>query len=411
MTSPAALIKKLLQPKMLLLGAVLIGVLYIGGFLTLFPGLFTGNDRDMTLPDGKVVKVLDNGLNVIVGANTITATSQAAATQSNIVHVRLVPSLDGTEKVGIRGEAKINGGTNNFPANAALFIIIEDTNGNNAVELLRAGRHDGTKVSSLFGGDVPGGVKDGFTLTDANSQASVGNVEYTIPAAYRTSQYRLIVEMHVAGKFHQAQIIYRFDGVDITKTGGLILAPANAPGAPSLSSLISAIRDWIKRMLDAVPFLSVVGTQSTSLGSTQTYQAALTAPHALDSAFADGTYAVRYCNTALVKTDGTILAETGFETCTDSYAKSFTAKLPSQAGQYAVIAVMAESKGTYSTTTTYGTETSAWAFAPYEVIAKDALDITTKAPIPGAADIPLKPSGNFLTNLLRALFGWLPFFK
>lgn len=190
------------------------------------------------------------------------------------------------------------------------------------------------------------------------------------------------------------------------KSNALILAPTETPAKPSLSTLISGIREWLKRLLDAVPFLTIVGSQSPMLGTTQTYTVSLSSPAPIDEQYADGTYAVRYCNTALMKDDGTIIAEKGFQTCQNTYADTFTVTIPRTAGKYAVVAVMAESKGTFIVDTAYAGG-GTWQFSEYEIIAKDALDITTKAPIPGASSIPLAPSKNLFAKLFDFLFGWL----
>lgn len=214
-------------------------------------------------------------------------------------------------------------------------------------------------------------------------------------------------------------LVFEFSGdtiggvtnTELTIVGAFKTSTANfapiAPAAPSLASFAAVLKGWLQKLLDVIPFLTITGSASPVLGTSQTYTASITPPLAQDVDYADGTYAVRYCNVALMRSDGTIITEKGFEACTNAaypqsaYSTSFNTQIPTQTGKYAVVAVMVESRGTFDATT------QAWTFAPYEIIAQEALNIETKAPLPGST-LPLKPaSSNIFARIWQSLFGWL----
>lgn len=163
------------------------------------------------------------------------------------------------------------------------------------------------------------------------------------------------------------------------------------PSIPSFNSLLLKLEEWFKNIIDGIPFLTVTGAGSPAPGSTQTYSVSLQAPTPLDSDYSDGTYAVRYCNVALVRSDQTVIKEKGFVACTDTFTDSFSVQIPSVPGKYAVMALMVESKGTFDF------NTNTWAFTSYEPVAKEAFNVETKGVIDPTPPTP--------PNFISAFFG------
>ena len=191
--------------------------------------------------------------------------------------------------------------------------------------------------------------------------------------------------------------------------GGLILAPSVSDfGVPlGLSQLVSKVQSWFDSLFRFFA-LSITGPTSLTLPDSSSistmadapivYDVTLTSPVLVDDAFEDGSYSVRYCSVGMVNDDGVVYDADAPVRCFNSWTATFSTIVPKAFDDYVVVAIMTESKGVYDT---IGKK---WSFGAEEVIVRDALNVKTKAPIPGASSLPQAQS---LQNFVQKFWSWI----
>lgn len=170
----------------------------------------------------------------------------------------------------------------------------------------------------------------------------------------------------------------------------------------SFSSLISQLIDFLNQVfatLKALFGLSIVGEQNVNPGSVQTYNIFLNEPYPGSYDYTQGNYTERYCAVALVDNNQNVLSESGFTKCNISYAKNFTATMPTGVfSNYAIVAVMTETRQHYDIAT------SSWV-VDYQnkIIQREALSLTSKVVVP-----PVSTTAPFsFASIIQAIIDWI----
>lgn len=188
-----------------------------------------------------------------------------------------------------------------------------------------------------------------------------------------------------------------------------LAAPTNIPNTVGLSKILQIISAWFNKIWTALP-LTITGQSeytlpdssvSLSTGALVTYNIVLDAPTPLDETYSDGTYQVRYCTAGMVRKDGFIHSYTQPERCINQWRKDFQTSVPSIVGDYAVVAIMTQFDGVY--------ESGLWRWSDERIVAQEALNVKTKAPIPGSQSLPqpgfLQKFISSIINFLKNIFG------
>jgi len=165
------------------------------------------------------------------------------------------------------------------------------------------------------------------------------------------------------------------------------------PSSTSLKSILLSITDWFMSLLDKLKHnfsFSITGSETVSPGSIETYHIELVADTPIDTDYTDGTYQVRYCNAGLVDSAGNILSELGASETTNTCNMNLTITVPDDVRNYAIVGVMTEFNGVYNS------ETKLWEWSDETVIKKEALSLTSKAPIP-----VYKPVSSPLSSIIK----------
>ena len=194
-------------------------------------------------------------------------------------------------------------------------------------------------------------------------------------------------------------------------TGPINLAvPDNIPSSAGLIDILKKLSNWFSRLWNLVP-LSIVGATEYTLPDASvpslasqaevSYDVSLEAAAPIDATISDGTYQVRYCTAGMVSKDGSIHSSTTPERCENVWSKQFDTTIPTKVGDYVVVAIMTQYDGVY--------DDGAWRWGQEKIIAQEALNVKTKAPIPGSESLPqpgfLAKFANGIINFFKQLFG------
>lgn len=137
----------------------------------------------------------------------------------------------------------------------------------------------------------------------------------------------------------------------ITKmqTDRVIISP-NLFQPGRFSDFVANIKAWISRIFDNIVFFAIAGNQVVMPGSTQTYDITLEAPTAnlVDVNWGDGSFAEHYCSAGLVNKNGDVIDELPFESCGNTWQKTYIVQVPQNLDEHAIIALMVETKQQYN---------------------------------------------------------------
>lgn len=167
--------------------------------------------------------------------------------------------------------------------------------------------------------------------------------------------------------------------------------------SPSFTTVLAGILDWIVGFFQKLYGYDIGGPTTVTAGTTQTYHVNMTSPYPLQNDSTQGVFMQRWCDTGLINRNGTVVSETGFNSCGDQYTATPSFTLPSGTLQdYAVVAVMVETRQDYlngSWSTTYS----------QRVIQKESLTITDRI----LSSPTSNPAPNGITGFLTTIWTWL----
>ena len=164
---------------------------------------------------------------------------------------------------------------------------------------------------------------------------------------------------------------------------------------PVWVDIVSKLWNWLKSIFKFFG-LTIVGETNVTVGSSQTYSISLSA-NMTDSDYSDGSYQLQYGSWALIKNNGDIIKEGIFEKVNGSYNKIITINVPSSPNNYILTAVI------YQYNMIYNPITAQWEKISEEVVAKEGINIITKAPYPTIEPYPL---WNNIVSVLKDIWNW-----
>jgi hypothetical protein len=194
-----------------------------------------------------------------------------------------------------------------------------------------------------------------------------------------------------------------------TTTPVSLKVPSSVPQVQSkgITSFISDLLGFIKTVLEKLPF-TITGPSTVEPGEFVNYNIDITVP-APDHDYTDGTYQTRFGHWALVDSAGKILRESsGDELVGNHFVATANLRIPETGeGEFVFLGVVTEVNSEFDF------DTGRWVNGPEVVIAKEGVNIRTKARVLNIVGKPNVVSGgisgvfSFIRDFLGSIFGFV----
>jgi hypothetical protein len=185
--------------------------------------------------------------------------------------------------------------------------------------------------------------------------------------------------------------------------------PSSVPQVQSkgITAFITDLLGFIKTVLEKLPF-TITGPSTVEPGEFVNYNIDITVP-APDHDYTDGTYQTRFGHWALVDSTGKILRESsGDELVGNHFVATANLRIPETGeGEFVFLGVVTEVNSEFDF------DTGRWVNGPEVVIAKEGVNIRTKARVLDVVGKPNVVSGgisgvfSFIRDFLGSIFGFV----